>query len=721
MKKPVILFIPVSSTKGIGEYTRSVILAEALKTKIPTADIHFILNRHIEYGNSCPFPIHFSDHSATKDTPKVKNVLLSLKPDLVIFDCAGRANQFSFAKSVGAKVIFISQHKRKRARGLKIRRLLNSDLHWVVQPPYAISPLSYLERLKLKLLGKKHPRNIGPILPAINRQNSQQVLDKFGLSSNQFFIFSAGSGGHKKDGELVADQFNQAAMDFYDKTNIKCIMVFGPNYVREIPKSQSVICVEHLPNTEFMVLLNEAQGRVVSAGDTLLQIINLQKPSVATAVSKDQPARLLACSQLGLTIKSDNDPASLVENAVKLLDLSIGHEIVKNIKKIQPDSGLDVAISEIYELLDINNRSTSVAKTLAIEDSEVRIQSRKKYLFFVSQDYSFPILRPLQDEILSGGDQVKWFVYGPEVREEYLLPSESRIVNIDDIIEYQPDAVFVPGNVVPSFIPGLKIQVFHGLPSTKAKKSGQLYHYIIRGMFDLYCTQGPSSTDKFTQLQKKYRYFSVQETGWCKLDPLFTKDTRTNRSHQQAIFFASTFSPRFSKAEVLYPLIIEMMKKYDFHWFITLHPKMDHKIVELYKSINLPNVSFVESTELIESFIQSDLMLCDTSSIIYEFMTQQKPVITFQTEKEEPHLINVRNINQLEGKIIEVLGNLKLNRDNIDRSIAQFHPYTDGHSSKRILATVEKMLAGENLPSKKKPLNVIRNYKLRKQLDYWKW
>jgi len=344
----------------------------------------------------------------------------------------------------------------------------------------------------------------------------------------------------------------------------------------------------------------------------------------------------------------------------------------------------------------------------------------KKYLFFLSQDYSFPVLRPLSDAILKRGDEVRWFMYGDEIHKEYLNDDEIQLETIQEAVDYKPDAVFVPGNVVPSFISGLKVEIFHGLPSTKAKKNGQLYHYIIRGMFDLYCTQGPSSTTKFQKLADKYEYFNVLETGWSKLDPLFDIKEKEKDTNKKSIFFASTFSPRFSKAKVLYPLILAMMKQYNFNWYITLHPKMDSSIVEMYKSINLENVKFVESTELIDAFKKSDLMLCDTSSIIYEFLTQLKPVVTFQTQKDEEHLINVEDLDKLENTLLSVLNNLDKNQKQIKENVQMFHPYIDGKSSDRVLDGVEAMLDGKNLPRKKKPFNFIRNYKLRKELNYWR-
>ncbi len=713
-KTPVILFVPVSSPQGVGEYRRSLILADSIKAEIPQAEIHFILNRHMSQEQPCPFVLHESEHSATKDTPKVKQVIDQIKPSLVIFDCAGRGSQFAYAKASGAKVIFIAQHRKKRSRGLKLSRLLNSDYQWVVQPHFAIPPLSLFARLKLKLFAKSPPKNIGAILPAIEAKEEQALLEKYCLQDKDFFLFSAGSGAHKKDKQLIADCFYQAAIAFQQKTGIKAVMVFGPNYPKSLPQQETEVsvdcplCLEQLSSHDFIILLAAAKGRVLGAGDTLLQSIELQKPSVAAVVSKDQPARLAACEQRGLVLVAATDKKDLCDKACQLLETPVYKNIAAAIQSFQPIAGREYAMEQIKLLLATEQ-----------EAAEIRFKQPKRYLFFATQDYSFPILRPLEEAIKKRGDLVQWFIYGDEINPRYLRSQEKRLLFIEDVIEYAPDAVFVPGNVVPSFIPGLKVEVFHGLPGTKRRKTGEIYHFIIRGMFDLYCTQGPSSTKKFQQLAEQHGYFKAVETGWCKLDPLFKKQEQARE--RKAIFFASTFSPRYSKAEVLYPLLLKMMQKYEFDWYITLHPKMDKATQDKYRAIDLPNVTFVETTDLIDSFRKTDLMLCDLSSIIYEYLTQLKPVITFQKEKEEAALINVNDMDKLEDKILEVLNNPSINQENILASVANFHPYTDGASSERVLDVVENMLAGKDLPNKKMPLNFFRNYKLRKELNYWRW
>jgi len=354
MINPVILFIPVSSTQGIGEYTRSLIIAEAIKRDVPCAQIHFILNKHAKYSRSCPFQVHYSDHSATKDTPKVISTIKAVKPDLAIFDCSGRAQQYAAAKSVGAKVAFISQHRRKRARGIKLRRLFSIDLHWVAQPDFAMKPLSRLEKLKLKILKKPQPRNIGPVLPETKPSDVDALLNAHGLEAEQYFVFSAGSGGHELEDKLVADVFYKSAVLLQRQSGIKCVVVFGDNYPRKLPENSDLLCLVSLPSTHFIVLLSEAKGRVLGAGDTLLQAISLKKPSVGVAVSKDQPTRLNKCVSKGLVISAQTNPDAIFHAALSLLEDEVKDEIVASLNKEKTELGLNLVMSDIIKLLNLN-------------------------------------------------------------------------------------------------------------------------------------------------------------------------------------------------------------------------------------------------------------------------------------------------------------------------------------------------------------------------------
>lgn len=112
---------------------------------------------------------------------------------------------------------------------------------------------------------------------------------------------------------------------------------------------------------------------------------------------------------------------------------------------------------------------------------------KKHYLFFVSVAYSYPILRPLQDEIRRRGDEVAWFV---EPDCPVLLDQDERwLQSVQEVMDYQPIAVFAPGNYIYDFFPGVKVSLFHGYPINK-RGDEKDDHFSVRGWFDVYCTQG---------------------------------------------------------------------------------------------------------------------------------------------------------------------------------------------------------------------------------------
>ena len=147
-------------------------------------------------------------------------------------------------------------------------------------------------------------------------------------------------------------------------------------------------------------------------------------------------------------------------------------------------------------------------------------------LLYVEQNYSFAILRPLQEAVLANGGEVAWFLVGEGANRSYINENEKLLGDVLAVKTWQPDVVFVPGNTISKVIPGLKVAVFHGFNAGKLNRKGGQDHFVIRHCFDLYCTQGPSTTIPFLELMNKHRYFRVKETGWSTVDPLFTQSGR---------------------------------------------------------------------------------------------------------------------------------------------------------------------------------------------------
>ncbi|QHJ12308.1 hypothetical protein FX988_02560 [Paraglaciecola mesophila] len=344
----------------------------------------------------------------------------------------------------------------------------------------------------------------------------------------------------------------------------------------------------------------------------------------------------------------------------------------------------------------------------------------KHYLFYISENYSFQILRPLQDEIHQRGDTVAWFVEGNNVNKAYFQPQETQLPNVQAVINYQPVAVFVPGNMVPSFIPGLKVCVRHGFIGFKTrKKDGLNYSFIIRDCFDLYCTHGPSMTDTFKLLEQKHQFFKVVETGFCKMDPFFNNPPRIDKKDSRpVVLFSSTFSPRMSQAAALLPTIKRLSQDTKWRWLVTFHPKMAQSTVDAYKAAQHDNLTFIETDNAMPLMLEADLMLGDNSSMLVEFLMLNKPVVTMKNEYPKPHFINVTDPEDLEKSIEYALTRPAELMDKLDDYAAQTHPYTDGQSSARIIDATQDMLT--NPPKlKRKPFNLIRSIKMRKKLGYW--
>ncbi|MBV7316121.1 hypothetical protein [Shewanella sp. NIFS-20-20] len=351
LTSPKVLFVPVSSAEGIGEYMRSIIFAEAIKARWPDAEIHFMLSNQAPYASQCPFPCTLLNQSPTKEVKAVNHFMEQFMPDLVIFDASGRQSQLQKAHSLGAKVVFISQHKRKRSRGMKIGRARVTDSHWVVQPEFVIGPVSSLDCCKLKLLKKPLPLNIGPVFTAPDRVEQNKLLKKYQLQQDKFVLFNAGSGGHKIGQQLAADIFASVATEGAANSGVMSVMVFGPNYPKPLPQLEGVICISSISNADFINLLTLAQGAVISGGDTLLQSIALHVATLAVPVSKDQPARIKVCFDQGLILSCATEKEAMIEQYQSLLSQVTRDKLVSAMLRNPTMDGLALGLCEIERLL----------------------------------------------------------------------------------------------------------------------------------------------------------------------------------------------------------------------------------------------------------------------------------------------------------------------------------------------------------------------------------
>ena len=124
---------------------------------------------------------------------------------------------------------------------------------------------------------------------------------------------------------------------------------------------------------------------------------------------------------------------------------------------------------------------------------------------------------------------------------------------------------------------------------------------------------------------------------------------------------------------------------------------------------------------MIEPMARAEVMLCDTSSIMYEFMFLDKPVVTVRTRNPGPWLIDVQDVDRVETALEQALTRPPELISAARALCRELHEFEDGKSSERVLDAVEDLCDTRLKTLKPKPLNLIRKLKLRARLGYWKF
>lgn len=335
-------------------------------------------------------------------------------------------------------------------------------------------------------------------------------------------------------------------------------------------------------------------------------------------------------------------------------------------------------------------------------------------ILFCQNVLDYDVLTPIKDVLQREKHHYLWYI--PEkLLDGFPFKEENYTVSVLDLQLYGSDAIFVPGNEVPYFIRGLKIQIFHGLAG---EKKG---HFRIRHYFDLYLTQGPYFTQKFNELKKIHKNFEVIETGWPKLD-IFSSEKNKYDFEKKAILdqfdtdkiilYAPTFSPSLTSAPFLLKEIKNLAERTGYVVFIKFHDLMHEKWIEAYKKLadEIPNVIFKEDKNIVKCLLQADILISDTSSVIYEFILLDKPVISFRNISKNVLWDNSISYTDLYKKVLK---NLQSDPFATERTYInmQFHPYRDGQSAQRMIDTAKDFIKTHGVPEKRE-LSWDRRFKI---------
>lgn len=327
-----------------------------------------------------------------------------------------------------------------------------------------------------------------------------------------------------------------------------------------------------------------------------------------------------------------------------------------------------------------------------------------KMILFCQNSCSYGILAPIRNILQERKYRYIWYIPG-ELLDDFPFKEENYTVSLLDLQLYGSDAVFVPGNEVPYYIRGLKVQIFHSLAG------GKKGHFRIRHYFDLYLTQGPYFTKKFNELRNIHKNFEVIETGWPKLDVYSSEKNKYDFEKKaileqfktdKIILYAPTFSPSLTSAPFLLKEIRKLAEQTGYIVFVKFHDLMHEKWINAYRKLadEVPNIIFKEDKNIIKCLLQADILISDTSPAIYEFILLDKPVISYRNMADNVLWDNSNSYTDLNKKVLE---NLQSDPFAAERTYIsmQFHPYRDGRSAQRMVDTVKDYIETNGVPEKR--------------------
>jgi UDP:flavonoid glycosyltransferase YjiC (YdhE family) len=351
------LFVPVSGPFGTGEYSRSSAIARAVAQRWPNAAIHFVLSRAAPYASDMAFPATLLASSATFHSRAVIDLIRKWRPNVVVFDNAGRTSQLKAAQRSGARVVYISARHRQRAKAFRLRWMRLIDEHWIAYPEFIAGSLRLLERLKLNMLGRPVVRYLDVIFSRAPPGRQEAILSLAGLSAGGYILVVPGGGtGHPGAAGAVA-QFLTAARELAARGVVTVFV--GPLGPACAPADSNFRPLGTLPQYELTELMRCARLIVVNGGSTLLQSIACGGACVAVPIARDQSKRIRRCVELGVAVGARLEAANILKEAAALLDNEpVRQALARRAAGLALADGVDVAARALGNLIESNHRES---------------------------------------------------------------------------------------------------------------------------------------------------------------------------------------------------------------------------------------------------------------------------------------------------------------------------------------------------------------------------
>ena len=323
----------------MGEFARSLAIARAAARHWPAAEIHFLISRQAPYAGTVPFAVTLLPSSPTLNSPQVIQKILEWRPDVVVFDNAGRSAQLLAAQRIQARIVYISARARQRRKAFRTRWMRCIDEHWIAYPEFIAGKLSWLERLKIELLKRPIVRFLDVIAASGPDENPP-------FEQGSYALFVPGGGtGHPGADDAV--RLFVAAAQALAAQGVHSVVVGA-----EAPPSGSLRMLAPVPQPQLMQLMRGARLLVTNGGSTLLQGIAMGCACIGVPIAKDQAQRIERCLAAGVAWSAPLAAVPIAEAAAALWrDQAARSLLVQRAAALRLRDGIEVALQGLERLL----------------------------------------------------------------------------------------------------------------------------------------------------------------------------------------------------------------------------------------------------------------------------------------------------------------------------------------------------------------------------------
>jgi hypothetical protein len=322
------------------------------------------LSRKASYAADAPYPSTLLASSPTFHSRAVIALLNEWRPDVVIFDNAGRTAQLRAARRVGARVVYISSRARQRRRAFRWSWMQLIDEHWIAYPEFIAGSLGFFERLKLRMAGRPVVRYLDVMLSRADPAPGNSIPLQAGCDAGSFVLVVPGGGTGHPDMAVAATQFIAAAQ-VLAAGGVATVYV-GPHEVGaggigavDASGQPNLHRLGPLPQSDLAELMRSARLIIANGGSTLLQGIFCGGACVAVPIAGDQAERTRRCVAAGVAVAARPKASSIVETANRLLlNEPLRAALAGRAAALGLTDGVEVAIRAIASMVEPAHRAS---------------------------------------------------------------------------------------------------------------------------------------------------------------------------------------------------------------------------------------------------------------------------------------------------------------------------------------------------------------------------